>query len=250
MATGAFNTIKAGFAAGREIESMAGDLGRWMGAVSDIKKAEEYNKKPPLFKKLFQAGSVEEEAMQIFMAKKKAEDMRAELKQIISFTRGPSAWEELLKTEGDIRKKRQKAIYDQEERRRKLLEGIAIALGIVVVGGLAIFIVVLAAKARGVMQLKYVYKDYVFVNDNNKGVLYKAGKLLFMGNSWSAIQLFLSSTESAPEVVNMFRAQLEQREVIKLRTEAKKPKEPPTPIQEEKKPAIRRPGRNDRRLVR
>ena len=151
MATGAFNTIKAGFAAGREIESMAGDLGRWMGAVSDIKKAEEYNKKPPIFKKLFQAGSVEEEAMQIFMAKKKAEDMRAELKQIISFTRGPSAWEELLKTEGDIRKKRQKAIYDQEERRRKLLEGIAIALGIIVVGGFAIFIAVLAAKARGVM---------------------------------------------------------------------------------------------------
>lgn len=151
MATGAFNTIKAGFAAGREIESMAGDLGRWMGAVSDIKKAEEYNKKPPLFKKLFQAGSVEEEAMQIFMAKKKAEDMRAELKQIISFTRGPSAWEELLKTEGDIRKKRQKAIYDQEERRRKVLEAVAIALGIVVVGGFAIFIVVLAAKARGVL---------------------------------------------------------------------------------------------------
>ncbi len=151
MATGAFNTIKAGFAAGREIESMAGDLGRWMGAVSDIKKAEEYNKKLPLFKKLFQAGSVEEEAMQIFMAKKKAEDMRAELKQIISFTRGPSAWEELLKTEGDIRKKRQKAIYDQEERRRKVLEAVAIALGIVVVGGFAIFIVVLAAKARGVL---------------------------------------------------------------------------------------------------
>jgi hypothetical protein len=151
MATGAFNTIKAGFAAGREIESMASDLGRWMGAVSDIKKAEEYNKKPPLFKKLFQAGSVEEEAMQIFMAKKKAEDMRAELKQIISFTRGPSAWEELLKTEGDIRKKRQKAIYDQEERRRKVLEAVAIVLGIVVVGGFAIFIVVLAAKARGVL---------------------------------------------------------------------------------------------------
>ena len=59
-ASGAFNTIKAGFAAGREIESMAGDLSRWMGAVSDIKKADEYNKKPPLFKKLFQAGSVEE----------------------------------------------------------------------------------------------------------------------------------------------------------------------------------------------
>tara|TARA_E500000331_G_scaffold137649_1_gene134407 strand:- start:8071 stop:8526 length:456 start_codon:yes stop_codon:yes gene_type:complete len=151
MATGAFNTIKAGFAAGREIESMAGDLGRWMGAVSDIKKAEEYNKKPPLFKKLFQAGSVEEEAMAIFMAKKKAEDMRSELKQIISFTRGPSAWEELLKTEGDIRKKRQKAIYDQEERRRKVLEAVMIVGGIIAVGSFLIFIIVLAAKARGVM---------------------------------------------------------------------------------------------------
>ena len=134
-ASGAFNAIKQGFAAGREIESMAGDLSRWMGAVSDIKKADEYNKKPPIFKKLFNAGSVEEEAMQIFMAKKKAEDMRAELKQIISFTRGPSAWEELLRTEADIRKKRQQAIYDQKERQRKLFEWIAIGFLVLVIGG-------------------------------------------------------------------------------------------------------------------
>ena len=134
-ASGAFNAIKQGFAAGREIESMAGDLSRWMGAVSDIRKADEYNKKPPLFKKLFNAGSVEEEAMQIFMAKKKAEDMRNELKQIISFTRGPSAWEELLRTEADIRKKRQQAIYDQKERQRKLFEWIAIGFLGLVIGG-------------------------------------------------------------------------------------------------------------------
>ena len=140
-ATGAFNTIKAGFAAGREVESMASDLSRWMGAVSDIKKAEEYNRKPPLFKKLFQAGSVEEEAMEIFMAKKKAEDMRAELKNLISFTRGPAAWDELLKTEADIRKKRQKAIYDQKERQRKLLEWIAIFILVLVAGGFLIGII-------------------------------------------------------------------------------------------------------------
>ena len=133
-ATAAFNTIKNAFAAGREVESMAGDLSRWMGAVSDIKKAEEYTKKPPLFKKLFNAGSVEEEAMQVFMAKKKAEDMREQLKQIISFSRGPSAWEELLRTEADIRKKRQKMIYDQEERRRKVLEICAITFLVLVIG--------------------------------------------------------------------------------------------------------------------
>ena len=134
-ATGAFNTIKAGFAAGREVESMATDLSRWMGAVSDIKKADEYNKKPPIFKKIFNSGSVEEEAMEIFMAKKKAEDMRQELKSIISFTRGPSAWEELLRTEADIRKKRQQAIYDQQERRRQIMEIIGVIILILVIGG-------------------------------------------------------------------------------------------------------------------
>lgn len=148
-ATAAFNTIKAGFAAGREIESMAGDLGRWMNSVSDIRKAEELNRKPPIFKKLFNSGSVEEEALQIFMAKKKAEDMREQLKQIISFSRGPSAWEELLRTEADIRKKRQKMIYDQEERRRKLIEGILIAVLVLIVGGAILGFAWLFATTRG-----------------------------------------------------------------------------------------------------
>jgi hypothetical protein len=50
-ASAAFSVIKKGFQMGRDIESMSGDLGRWMGAVSDIKKADEYAKNPPLFKK-------------------------------------------------------------------------------------------------------------------------------------------------------------------------------------------------------
>ena len=148
-ATAAFHTIKQGFSAGREIESMAGDLGRWMGAVSDIKKSEEYSKKPPLFKKLFQSGSVEEEAMAAFMAKKKAEDMRDQLKQIITMTRGMSAWDELLKTEGDIRKKRQQAIYDQEEYRRKVLEIIAIILAVGAILGFIGFLIYLYGLKHG-----------------------------------------------------------------------------------------------------
>ena len=48
----------------------------------------------------------------------------------------------------------------------------------------------------------------------------------------------------------MLKAQLEQREVVKLRAEAKKPKDPPTPVVQEpkKKPVLRRPS-TDRRLV-
>ena len=150
-ASSAFNAIKKGFAVGRDIESMAGDLSRWMGAVSDIKKADEYNKKPPLFKKLFASGSVEEEAMEIFMAKKKAEDMRNQLKQIITLTRGMSAWDELLRTEGEIRKKRQKLIYDQKERQRKFIEGILIAFLILLIGGAVIGLILLYMDTRGLI---------------------------------------------------------------------------------------------------
>lgn len=148
-ASSAFNAIKKGFEVGRDIESMAGDMGRWMGAVSDIKKAEEYNKKPPLFKKIFQAGSVEEEAMQIFMAKKKAEDMREQLKQIITFSRGISAWEELLKTEGDIRKKRQAMIYAQKERQQFWIECFFATLLIAAGGVLVYFMIIWIMSVRG-----------------------------------------------------------------------------------------------------
>ena len=148
-ASSAFNAIKKGFEVGRDIESMAGDMGRWMSAVSDIKKAEEYNKKPPLFRKIFNAGSIEEEAMQVFMAKKKAEDMREQLRQIITLTRGPSAWQELLKTEADIRKKRQKAIYDREEKIQKIKEWIGIGILVTVITGFVFTMLYLYLSTRG-----------------------------------------------------------------------------------------------------
>src|SRR6056300_1482543 len=121
-ATAAFNAVKKGVEMGQDIENMAGAIGKWMGAVSDINKSEEFAKKPPLFKKLFAGGSVEEEALNAFMAKKKAEDMREQLRQIISATRGPSAWQELIKAEADIRKRRQETIYAQKERQKKFFE--------------------------------------------------------------------------------------------------------------------------------
>ena len=38
IATTAFNTIKKGFQVGRDVESMSKDLGRWMGAIQDVKE--------------------------------------------------------------------------------------------------------------------------------------------------------------------------------------------------------------------
>ena len=140
-ATAAFNAVKKGVEMGQDIENMAGAIGKWMGAVSDINKSEEFAKKPPLFKKLFAGGSVEEEALAAFMAKKKAEDMREQLRQIISATRGPQAWQELVKTEADIRKKRQETIYAQKERQKHFIE-IVVIIGATIIGVALVFFVI------------------------------------------------------------------------------------------------------------
>lgn len=124
-ATAAFGAIKKGFAIGRDIESMASDLSRWMGALSDLDQAEKEAKNPPIFKKLFGGKSVEQEAIEAFAAKRKAQAQRDELKQWIGFTLGQSAWEELVRMEGQIRKRRQDAIYAQREKRRKFVEILA-----------------------------------------------------------------------------------------------------------------------------
>lgn len=147
-ATTAFNTIKKGFEIGRDIESMAGDLGRWMSAISDISEAEKQAQNPPIFKRLFFAGSIEEEAMAMFAAKKKAEDQRAQLKVYIQYTMGASAWEELIAMEGKIRKERQETIYKQAERRRKFMEVIGILFGIIFFSSSAILIVWFAYAAK------------------------------------------------------------------------------------------------------
>jgi len=150
-ATSAFSMIKKGFEVGRDVESMGADLGRWMGAISDLKKAEEYTKKPPLFKKLFASGSVEEEAMAAFMAKKKADDMREQLRQVITYTRGPSAWQELIRMEGEIRKKRQQAIYDQQEYRRKAIEYTLAFILVLLTGALIIWGIWFIMGIKGVI---------------------------------------------------------------------------------------------------
>ena len=60
-------------------------------------------------------------------------------------------WEELLKTEGDIRKKRQKAIYDQKERQRKVIEAILIGILCIVVVGFIGGIVWMFMETRGLI---------------------------------------------------------------------------------------------------
>ena len=129
-ASATFNVIKRGFEVGRDIEQMAGDLSRWMGAMSDLTEAEHQIKNPPIFKKLFSGKSIEQEAIEIFAAKRKAEQMREELKQFIGWTMGSKAWDQLLAMEGQIRKERQDTLYNQARRRQKFMEVVTVSIAV------------------------------------------------------------------------------------------------------------------------
>ena len=131
-ATTAFNVIKKGFDMGRDIESMYGDMGRWMGAVSDINQANKVAKNPPLFKKLFAGSSIEEDAMNAFAAKKKAEEMENELRSYVNLVYGPNSWNEILKLQAKIRKDRQEQIYAQQEMQAYVLNVIGIIIASIV----------------------------------------------------------------------------------------------------------------------
>jgi len=130
-ATMAFNAIKKGLAVGKDLQAMSGQLSKWAGAMSDLSYAEQKNKNPPWWKSM--GGSVEAEALEIFTAKRKADSMREELKNWISSSMGPSAWEELVRTEGAIRKMKK----DQEYKKAEMLEAIvtwSITIGILILG--------------------------------------------------------------------------------------------------------------------
>ena len=150
-ASAAFGAIKKGFQVGRDIESMASDLSRWMGAMSDLDMLEKEAKNPPIFKKLFAGKSVEQEAMETFAAKQKAEAQRRELQQWIGLTMGKSKWDELVRMEGSIRKSRQETLYKQRQRRRKFVEIVAwivmAGIGAGCLVGFALFLKGLAANA-------------------------------------------------------------------------------------------------------
>jgi len=136
LASTAFGLIKRGFAAGREIETMAKDVSRWMGACHDIEKAHGKAKSRRF------GGSVEEEALETWAALKKVKQQREELR-LYMLSINPQAWNELVRLEGQIRKQR---IAEEAERRRQREE--VITWSAVVAGISVVMIIVVLILSR------------------------------------------------------------------------------------------------------
>ena len=165
VASKAFSAIKQGFAVGRDLEQMSGDIGRWMGAVSDVDNAEKQAKNPGIFGKVFGAGSIETMALQAYSAKKKLEEQRYELKMFLNMTQGPGAYDELLAMEGEIRKERQRTIYKQQALRKQIGEGIAWLFLVLVIGGFVLLVISIwfnKANAKDYTRQQKIHRGDIF----------------------------------------------------------------------------------------
>ena len=136
-ATTAFKTVQKFVAAGQDFENTVGQMGKWYTAVSDFRKGQQMQKKPPLFKKLFNAGSVEEEALALLMHEKKIAEQEKELRTILNFRYGYGTWDELTEMRRKIAKKREKDVYRQAQMRKDFIELITI-IGLIIVLSLII----------------------------------------------------------------------------------------------------------------
>ena len=121
---------------GQDVEATLGQIGKWYGAVSDLNEAERDAKNPPLFKKIVASKSVEEEAMNVYAAKKKAAQQEKELRELLMYSYGPDGYKELVDLRRRIKNEREKTIYAQARRRKQVFWGTVQSVGILVLAGI------------------------------------------------------------------------------------------------------------------
>ena len=121
MATAAFNAIKKGFEVGRDVESMYGDIGRWMTSCETVNKEAKKAKTSGM--------SVEEEALEIFAHKKKIQAMEQELRTFVNMSHGPDALNQVLRIQAEIRKKRKEAILAAKKKQEQIIMWTLVGVG-------------------------------------------------------------------------------------------------------------------------
>ena len=138
-----FAGVKAGLAAGKEIASLAKDLGSLFDVIDSAKSNHEKKKNSPF-------SSANEEALDTFVKRKQADDIEEQLRQIVISTRGFSAWNELLALRKDIRVQRKKDLAAKKKKQDELFDQI-------ILWGCILLLVILTA-GFGLLGLMY-YMD-------------------------------------------------------------------------------------------
>ena len=130
MASTTFKGIQTLVNQGAEIEAVAQKLGSWYSYAADIKQAEKEAESPGVFKKLFDGNTVEQQALNSVIAKKKLEEQEKQIRELIVWAYGVETYQEMIMLRRKIRAQREEAIYKQRKRKRIILDSVIIMFAV------------------------------------------------------------------------------------------------------------------------
>jgi len=136
MASTTFKGIQTLVNRGAEIEHVAQKLGQWYSFASDIKQAEKEAESPGVFKKLFDGNTVEQQALNSVVAKKKLEEQERQIRELIVWSYGVETYQEMIMLRRKIKAQREEVIYKQRKRQRMLLDSFLLSIAAIVSAGI------------------------------------------------------------------------------------------------------------------
>jgi hypothetical protein len=136
MASTTFKGIQTLVERGAEIESVAQKLGAWYTFAADIREAEKEAESPGVFKKLFDGQTVEQQALNSVIAKKKLEEQEKQIRELIVWAYGTETYQEMIALRREIKARREKAIYKQRRKQRLIMDTTLVVIAALVCGAI------------------------------------------------------------------------------------------------------------------
>ena len=132
----AYAAIKAGIAAGKEIQKMAADLSDLWG---NLAKLTQIAAEPPK-KTFFNNKSAEQIAVERYTAKAEAQDLALKVRNLFVGTYGLAAWDQVQREVINIRKEIERQKWEEQKERAAKLEEIreATVVTLIVMFGVAV----------------------------------------------------------------------------------------------------------------
>jgi molecular chaperone GrpE (heat shock protein) len=115
---------------------------KFAGAWADLNEAERRAKNPPWYKSF--GSGLEKEAAEAFAAKKKGQELKKELENMIQFVHGPSGLKEYKDILRDMREQKKKHEFRQQEIKQSIIEwtvGILLTVTGIAVIGLILYLI-------------------------------------------------------------------------------------------------------------
>jgi len=128
-ATKAYAGVRAFIEAGKSIEDTFQVVARWQGHASDVMYASQRHKKRtnPL-KQIVFSSSVEAEAAELFAHRKRIDNQRKELLQLLRYAYGNEGVEEYRNCMKEVQDQRKREVYAQQEAKDTLVKSFWIAI--------------------------------------------------------------------------------------------------------------------------